>query len=116
TYWFMWIAIALLFKQLSIGQIAILQGLQKLQYLAKANFLGSLTGLIVSLPLYYIYRIDAIVPGIIVSASVILFFTWYYSQKLKIEKVKIPTRQLLLEGKAMLILGLLLSLSGVITM
>ena len=36
-----WISIALLFKQLSSSQLAILQGLRKLQYLAKANLLNN---------------------------------------------------------------------------
>jgi O-antigen/teichoic acid export membrane protein len=42
TFSFVWISIALLFKQLSSGQLAILQGLRKLKKLAQANLYGNL--------------------------------------------------------------------------
>ena len=55
TISFIWISIALLFKQLSSSQLAILQGLRKLQYLAKANLLGNFIGLLITVPLYYFF-------------------------------------------------------------
>ena len=82
TISFIWISIALLFKQLSSSQLAILQGLRKLQYLAKANLLGNFIGLLITLPLYYFFRIDAIVPAIIIATFMSFIFTYYYSQKL----------------------------------
>ncbi|HEX8270133.1 MAG TPA: O-antigen translocase [Flavobacterium sp.] len=115
TIWFIWISLALLFKQLAAGQFAILQGLQKLKRLAQANFAGSVVGLLVSLPLYYYFKTDAIVPAIILSAATSFFFGWYFARNVDVEKVKIPNRMLLREGKAMLSLGLMLSISGVIT-
>src|SRR5690606_14073649 len=86
TFWFIYIAIALLFKQLSVGNIAIMQGLQKLKHLAKANLMGSVLGLLISLPLYYYFGVQAIVPAIIVSAGSILFFSWHYSRSIEVEK------------------------------
>src|SRR5690606_7588852 len=74
-----WISVALLFKQLTNGGLAILQGLRKLKKLAKANFYGNLLALLITLPLYYIYRIEAIIPAIIVSSLVVCIFTFYYS-------------------------------------
>src|SRR5690606_15789818 len=74
TVWFAWLSITLLFKQLSVGQLALLQGFQKLQFLAKANFYGSLAGLILSVPLYYFFGIDAIVPAMVISTLCALFF------------------------------------------
>src|SRR5690606_12794762 len=45
TFSFVWISVALLFNQFSNGQLAILQGLRKLNKLAKANLYGNLLGL-----------------------------------------------------------------------
>ncbi len=115
TIAFVWISITLLFKQLTSGHLAVLQGLQKLQWLAKANFLGSLFGLIISMPFYYYLRIDAILPSIIISSFTGLFFSWYFSRKVAFESVKIPNKQLINEGKGMLKLGIMLSLSGLIS-
>src|SRR5690606_35327566 len=114
TVWFAWLSITLLFKQLSVGQLALLQGFQKLQFLAKANFYGSLAGLILSVPLYYFFGIDAIVPAMVISTLCALFFSWIFSRKINTESVRIPYRELLSEGKGMLKLGIMLCLSGII--
>lgn len=112
TIAFIWLSISLLLNQLSSGQLVILQGLRKLQYLAKANLLGSIFGLLFTLPLYYIWGIDGIVPAIMGAALFSLILSWYYSGKVKINKVKITTKQTLAEGKNMLQIGLMISLSG----
>ena len=113
---FIWISIALLFKQLSSSQLAILQGLRKLQYLAKANLLGNFIGLLITLPLYYFFRIDAIVPAIIIATFMSFIFTYYYSQKLDIAPVSISRKEAVSEGKGMINLGVMLSLSSMITL
>lgn len=116
TISFIWISIALLFKQLSSSQLAILQGLRKLQYLAKANLLGNFIGLLITLPLYYFFRIDAIVPAIIIATFMSFIFTYYYSQKLDIAPVAISRKEAVSEGKGMINLGVMLSLSSMITL
>ncbi len=114
TFSFVWISIALLFNQLSSGQLAILQGLRKLKKLAKANLYGNLLGLCIVLPLYYFYRIDAIVPAIIISSLIAFLFTFYYAQSEKIETVKITNKEAFSEGKPMIQLGVMLSISSMI--
>ena len=116
TISFRWISIALLFKQLSSSQLAILQGLRKLKSLAKANLLGNFIGLLITLPLYYYYKIDAIVPAIIIATFMSFVFTYYYSHKLDIESVTISRKEAVSEGKGMINLGIMLSLSSLITL
>ena len=116
TISFRWISIALLFKQLSSSQLAILQGLRKLKSLAKANLLGNFIGLLITLPLYYYYKIDAIVPAIIIATFMSFVFTYYYSHKLDIESVTISRKEAVSEGKGMINLGVMLSLSSLITL
>jgi len=114
TFSFIWISLALLFKQLSNGQLAILQGLRKLKKLAKANLLGNLFALLITLPLYYLYRIEAIVPAIIISSLVAFISTFYYSYSERIETVKLSNIEVFREGKPMIQLGVMLSISGMI--
>ncbi len=116
TISFRWISIALLFRQLSSSQLAILQGLRKLKSLAKANLLGNFIGLLITLPLYYYYKIDAIVPAIIIATFMSFVFTYYYSHKLDIESVTISRKEAVSEGKGMINLGVMLSLSSLITL
>jgi PST family polysaccharide transporter len=116
TLAFAWISISLLFNQLSDGQLAILQGFRKLKLLAKANLLGNFIGLLISLPLYYVFRLDAIVPVISLSSFVALLFSWLYSKQVKIDTPKLSNSEAYNKAKVMLNLGLMLSLRGSITL
>ena len=112
---FAWISITLLFSQLSTGELVLLQGLRKLQNLAKANVYGSLTGLIITIPLYYKFGIQGIVPVIIITALITLFFSWYFAKKVKIEKTTVTKEITIAEGRSMLVMGFMISLSGLIS-
>jgi len=113
---FRWISLSLLFTQLSSSQLAVLQGLRRLKSLAKANLFGNLLGLIITLPLYYFFRIDAIVPAIIIAAFMSFIFTFYFIKKESIQEVSLTNKQVFVEGKAMITLGLMLSFSSMITL
>lgn len=116
TLSFVWIAIALIFKQITNSRLAILQGLRKLKELAKANLFGNLVGLLITVPLYYYFRIDAIVPAIIIASLLSFAFTIYYSQKAEIVHAPISTSEAFSEGKGMIQLGVTLSISGLISL
>ena len=116
TYSFIFLSITVLFRQLSSGQLAALQGLRKLKLLAKANLYGNLFGLLFSIPIYCFLRIDAIIPTIVIASFSGLIFSFYYSDKVKIEKVKVSKMLILSEGKSIMKLGFMLTLSGSLTL
>lgn len=113
---FSWISITLLLNQLSSGQLALLQGLRKLQYLAKASLAGSLIGLFISIPIYYVLGIEGIVPAIIINSIFTFFFSWYFASKVKLKKVHLEVSTFRNEGWEMIRMGFLLSLSGLVTL
>ncbi len=115
TFAFIWISVSLLFNQISSGQLVILQGLQKIKYLANANLTGSVLGLVFSLPFYYFWGMDGIVPAIIATSFVSMIRAWYFARKVAVEKVPVTTAIIKVEGKEMLRMGFMLSLSGLIT-
>ncbi len=106
------VSITLLFNQLSVGQLVVLQGMQKIQYLAKASLIGSVFGLIVTLPLYYFFRIEGIVPALIIASVVSFIISWYFAQKVHVTKYKLTKTLIFSEGKNMLKMGFFISLSG----
>ena len=116
TYLFIYLSLSLLFKQLSVGQMVVFQGLRQLKILAKANFYGNLIGLLLAIPLYYFYRIEAIVPSIIIAFASSLLVSFYYSRSIKIKKSSITNSQFLTEGKSIIKLGIMLTLSGLLTL
>lgn len=115
TLAFIWLSITLLLNQLSTGELVILQGLRKLQQLAKANVYGSLAGLAVCVPLYYKFGVEGIVPVIIITAASALYFTWLFSRKYRASISKLSLSTSLTESKNMLIMGFMISMSGLVS-
>ena len=116
TIAFLGLSITLLINQLSSGQVIVLQGSRKISLLAKANLAGSLIGLFTTIPLYYVWGIDGIVPAIVITAFVSLVISYYFKKKIEIEKVRVSKIRSLAEGKIMLKMGFLISISGFMTL
>jgi O-antigen/teichoic acid export membrane protein len=116
TVAFIWISIILLLNQLKASNIVMLQGMRQIVYLAKASITGSVIGLFTTLPLYYFYGVKGIVPGIIITSATSLLLTWYYARTLKIPTVNVSRVRTIAEGKGMLKMGFMISLSGLISL
>jgi len=116
TVAFIWISITLLFNQLTSGQMVLLQGLRKLQYLAKANLFGSLLGLFFTVPFYYFFGISGIIPVIISTAVISFGLSTYFAHKIKLEVLKVTKVRTIAESKTMLSLGFMISMSGLFSL
>lgn len=116
TFAFVWIAITLLLNQISTGQGVMLRGMRQISYMAQSGMIGSIIGLITTVPLYYFYGVEGIVPAIIISAVTSLLLTWFYARKLKVKSVFVSKLRTIAEGKGMLKMGFLISLSNLILM
>ena len=114
TLSFVFISVIMLFDQLSAGQKVALQGLRKYNYLAKATAIGLTSGLIVSLPLYYLWGKEGIVPAFIINSLITLMLTNYFSEKLKIVPIKVSIKNCITEGRKMMTLGVVMSLNGIL--
>lgn len=112
TFAFRWLSITLLLNQLFTGQIVVLQGLRKLEYLAKANIIGSSIGLLISIPVYYAWGINGIVSVMIISSLIALIVSYYFSKKIKINPVSVSKQVTLDVGKSIMGMGIMLSLNG----
>lgn len=110
---FIILSITLLIDQLSAGQKVVLQGMRRLKDLAKCTSFGVTFGLITSVPLYYWLGIDGIVPTLILNSVCSLILSFFYSRKIKIDKVQVTPKQTLEQGKQMLVMGVSMSLSGI---
>jgi len=116
TFAFILISITLLLNQISAGQGVLLRGMRKLNYMAQSGIIGSVIGLITTIPLYYYYGIKGIVPGIIIASITALLLTWFYARKLNIKPIYVSKVRTLAEGKEMLRMGFIISLSGLIAL
>jgi len=115
TVSFMFLSLAVLFNQLTVGNLAILQGLRKLKRLAKASLWGSFFSLLVIIPLYYYYGISGIVPAIILISIFTYIFSWIYTKKELVKQPELSLKETLSQGKSMMKLGFVLSLGSLAT-
>lgn len=115
TLSFVLVSISLFFTQLSVEKNVLLQGSRSIKYLAKSGFIGSFIGLVISIPIYYFFRLNGIVPAIIVSSVITFFISWYYANMTSVNVAKISFKYAFSEGKEMLYMGLMLSSSLIIT-
>lgn len=116
TVAFLIISVTLLINQLGSGNSAVLQGTRQITMLAKASFVGSVLGVIFTIPLYYFYGLKGIVPGIVVGALISYFIKYYFYRKLKIKKVPVTVSQTVTEGREMVKMGFMISMSGLIAL
>lgn len=114
TWSFVFLSVTLLIGQLTAGQNVILQGTRQLKYLASANMIGSVVSLLITLPLYYFYGLEGIVPALIVMSFGTLAVASYFSRKVTIPFYSPSFLEIKEKGKGMLKLGFFLSLSGLI--
>ncbi len=104
---YMWLACTILFDTLTKGELAIFQGFRRLRILAQANLIGASTGLLISLPIYYIWRTDGVVVAIILSS-----ICGYFATLLFRDKQKVPPLSVRQEGKSIITIGAMLTISG----
>jgi O-antigen/teichoic acid export membrane protein len=111
---FILLSSTLLLDQICAGQRTLLQGLRRLKDLARASAIGVTVGLFVSIPLYYILGVRGIVPTLILNSITVLLLTWYFSRKVKVQPVIITKQDIKTEGRAMLVMGVALSIGAIL--
>ncbi|MFW5879929.1 MAG: O-antigen translocase [bacterium] len=112
TLAFVWISLALVFNQLTAGETVVLQRMRRLKDLARSGLFGAILGLVVSLPVYYFFGFDGIVPAIILISVSNFLRTWFFSRKINFLQVKVSRNATIEVGKDMITMGFMLSLSS----
>ena len=91
------VAVSLFFQSVSSAQVSILQGLRMVVVLSKASLIGAIASLLLSIPLFYFWKIESI-PYAIVLGYFITSLIYYiyrkkkYSLSILIDNVSFKTR------------------------
>lgn len=110
TWSFIFVSVIILFTQLNNGELVLLQGLRKKEMLAKANVIGQVLGLVLTLPLYYFYGVKAIVWVLVLSSIITYCISSFYTHKLHIQRIHVTWKETFSVGWEMIKLGIFLSL------
>ena len=106
------LAIAILFANVSGGQMALIQGLRRIGDLALIQVIGTIAGTVISVGCYIELGLRGIVPSLLLMAGVQLVTSWYFARQVPVPKVAMTWWESLGETGSMVRLGLALMWSG----
>lgn len=110
------LSLVVLFKVVSDGQGALVQGLRRIADLARIAALGGLLGTVVGIALIWALREQGLVPSLIAMAAMTLLLSWWYSRKAGLDTPALATSEIVHEAAALLKLGFAFMASGVLMM
>jgi PST family polysaccharide transporter len=110
------LSVAVVFRLVSAGQGALIQGMRRVADLAKMGVLGAFFGMLATIPLVYVFRERGIVPSLIAVAAMMFLTSWWYSRKLHSNTPSISIFELSQEVAPLLTLGFAFMSSGLMNM
>lgn len=99
------LSLYILFSMLSAGRSSVMQGLRKIPEMVKSNVSGNFLALLVSIPLYFLFGVNAIIPSLILSSIILFICTVYFSRNIGIEDVHISMKHAYNRGRSMFKMG-----------
>lgn len=111
---FVALSIAVLLGALTNGEYAVLQGTARLKRLASVTLWGTICGLAVSIPLFYLLRERSILPSIIAYAAALAIFAWVFRNR-DYPAVQVSHRDTFDMGKGFVRLGIFMTLGNFAT-
>ena len=97
-------AVAVLLMALTNGRQAVLQGTSQLRRLAAVTIAGAVGGLVVSVPMFYFWRMDSVVPSIIAYAAAVAAAAWLWRDR-TLPAVKLAAAKAWQVGRQFIIMG-----------
>lgn len=106
TLSFMVLAIVLFLGALTSAEQVIMQGTEHLRQLASASLWGTVAGLCVSIPMFYFWRLDSVIPSIIAYAAAMCVAVVCY----RVRGLRVPSPvsmgETLRRGRRFIVLGI----------
>ena len=114
--YFLLLSLAVLFNVLGTGEMAVLQGLRRYKLLAFCSIVPPLCGLLLSVPIYYVWGIEGIVPAMIVGNLIyfIIIRLLSYRNKQKGPKDPISWKTVWAQGRGIIKFGAVMTLGSLI--
>lgn len=109
------LSVAIFFGAVSGGQTALIQGMQRINDLAKLSMLGALVGTLFSIPIIYFLGERGIVYTLLIVSATGSLASWWYSKKIELPVSSLNWRDFFVESQPLLTLGLALMLGWLLT-
>jgi len=109
------LGLSVFFAAIATGQSCVLQGFRRIPDLARVGIIGSVNGLLISVPCYYFLGIDGVVPSLVLGSAALLATSWWFARRIPIKPVLFAWKDSRVEASRLLGLGLPLMLSALVT-
>jgi len=100
------LALAVFLSVVAAGQTAVVRGVRRMADLALISIVGAFCGVLVSIPIVYLYGERGIVPSLVCVAAMGVAPSWWYSRKVKVQPVELTWSLYSQEAAQILKLGL----------
>lgn len=100
------LAVAVFFGAITASQVALVQGMRRIADLARINVIGAFFGTVFSIPIVFLFREQGVVPSLICVAGMSIITSWWFSRKIKVERVALKSDELRQEASNLLKLGI----------
>lgn len=110
------VSLAVLFRVLSAGQGALIQGMRRIQDLAAMGVIGALLSAIASIGLVLVLGEDGVAASLAAGAGIGLVISWWYSRKVRVQSPGITGSEVRQEAASLLKLGFAFMTSGILMM
>lgn len=113
---FLLLGLAVFLNVMSAGEMAVMQGLRRYKQLAFCSIIPAVCGLLISIPIYYYWGVQGIVPAMIISGAIYYAAIRFYSYRDQSHpKPPRPSlRTIWTEGQEIIQFGLVMTIGSVV--
>lgn len=111
---FAMLSLAVALNTASSSRLAIFQGLDRLATLARASLWGATAGLAVSIPMFYFWRVDSIIPSILAYSLAAALAAFCSPLKYQRAPQPVTWHETFTVGRSFIILGFFITLSDIL--
>lgn len=109
------LGITILLGNIAVGQSCILQGTRRISALSRISIIGALNGTAISIPCFYFWGLQGIVPSLILTSMAALATSWWFARRVAVKPIAMPWRESRTDAAQLLHFGIPLMLSGLMT-
>lgn len=109
------LSLVVLFTLVAQGNTALLVSSRRIKTTAKCSLISSVVSLFISIPFFYFWRLDGIVPGIVFSTIGNYFVTWYYAREVETESVSLSYKEQWRLSQSFIALGMVMVIGVLIS-
>jgi O-antigen/teichoic acid export membrane protein len=114
TWAFVILGLMSFFTAMAAGESTLLQGMRKLRALARTSLIGSATGLVAGVPMFYFWGVWGIAPAMVALALATYLSNRHYTKKIGLVPVVVAGEQTRRYARSMISLGVVLTVGTVL--